>query len=346
VKSAEEVTYRAYFPAEVYGEYEYCFYFSNAVDSTYSTGAPVYVGCETGEYTIISAKIADGGTSVDDEITNYTDVTFDGESGKTVQPGDAFWSDPVDFTLEEGHYIVWEWTITGTKIPATNMSDLTSTTSSVNGGDFEYCNEIPLPQLIGCDRNAKYTVAAIGDSITQGCMTDFMKYEYWSAQISQKLGGDYAFWNCGLGWARSSDAATDGDWLERTSNADIAIVAFGTNDINSGEYGGDGGNTAEEIDSYIRTIVGKLKDAGCAVVVFNAPPQDYEGENEATRTEYNEMLKATCAELGVYYFDFASYLCGEDDPAAAIYGGHPNGEAGGIVSDAFIEEFATLLQNG
>jgi lysophospholipase L1-like esterase len=170
-----------------------------------------------------------------------------------------------------------------------------------------------------------------------------MAYEYWLAQISQKLGDEYAVWNCGLGWARSSDAATDGNWLERTKNADIAIVAFGTNDIISGEYGGDGGNTAEEIDGYICEVVNPLKDAGCSVVVFNAPPEDYDEEKEAVRTEYNEGLVTTCKDLGVYCFDFASLLSTEDDPSAAVYGGHPNGEAGGIVSDAFIEEFATLL---
>lgn len=343
VKKAESVTYRAYFPVEEYGELEYCFYFSNEIDSTYNTGKPVHVGAETGGYTIESARIADGGTSVDDEITGYVDVMFDGGGSKEVASGEDYWSDPVSFSLEEGHYLVWEWTLTGENIPATNMSNLTSAESSEGGADFGYCGDIPLPQLIGADREAKYTVAAIGDSITQGCQTEFMKYEYWSAQISQKLGEDYAFWNCGLGWARSSDAATGGNWLERTKNSDIVIVAFGTNDIISGEYGGDGGNTAEEIEEYIRGVIEPLKDGGCSVVVFNAPPQDYDEEHESVRLEYNENLKTVCAELGAYYFDFASYLCSPEDPAKAVYGGHPNGEAGGIVSDAFIEEFSTLL---
>ncbi len=343
VNKAESITYRAYFPVESYGELEYKFYFSNEIDSTYNTGMPVHVGAETGEYTIESARIADGGTSTDDEITSYTEVTFDGEGTREVSSGEQFWSDAVSFSLEEGHYLVWEWTITGTMIPATNMSDLTSTTSSEDGETFNYCNEIPLPQLIGAKRDVTLNVAAIGDSITQGCMTDFMAYESWAMQISQKLGSDYSFWNCGLGWARASDAATDGDWLERASSADVVIVAFGTNDISSGEYGGDGGNTAEEIDAYLRTIVERLNESGCSVAVFNSPPQDYEGDTEDVRTELNETLKDTCNELGAYYFDFASYLCDEDTPATAKYGGHPNGEAGGIVSDAFVEEFATLL---
>ena len=76
VESANEVTYRAYFPVEQYGELEYCFYFSNTVDSTYKYGELAYAGRIGEEYTIKSAYIADGGTSVDDEITNRTPVTF------------------------------------------------------------------------------------------------------------------------------------------------------------------------------------------------------------------------------------------------------------------------------
>lgn len=345
VKNAESVTYRAYFPAEQYGELDYRFYFSNAVDSTYNTGAPVHVGMEVSGYTIESARIADGGTSPDDEITNYTDVTFDGEAGREVAAGDDFWSDAVKFDLPQDHYLVWEWTLTGKKIPATNMANLTSATSSAEGGDFEYCDTLPLPQLIGADRGAKYTVAAIGDSITQGCQTDFMAYEYWAAQISQKLGSDFAFWNCGLGWARSSDAAADGNWLKRTKNADIVIVAFGTNDIISGEYGGDGGNSAAEIEDYIKQVIAPLKAAGSSVIVFNAPPEDYGDEQESVRTEYNAALEQLCNDEGVYFFDFASLLCDPETPAAAKYGGHPNGEAGGIVSDEFIKQFSAVLDN-
>jgi lysophospholipase L1-like esterase len=343
VKKVDSVTYRAYFPVEQSGELEYCFYFSDEIDSTYNTGAPVHVGAEVSDYTIESARIADGGTSVDDEIGEFTEVTFGGNESREVKSGEDFWSDPVTFSVEEGHYLVWEWTLSGDKIPANNMSSLTEAVSSTDGEEFGYCENIPLPQLIGAKREAKYTVAAIGDSITQGCMTDYMAYEFWSAQISQKLGSDYAFWNCGLGWARTSDAATDGNWLERTKNSDIVIVAFGTNDIISGEYGGDGGNSAAEIEEYLRRTVSVLTEAGCTVVVFNAPPEDYDEEKEAVRTEYNENLEQVCAELGVYYFDFAGLLSDADNPSAAKYGGHPNGEAGGIVSDAFLEEYAALF---
>lgn len=347
VDEADKITYRAYFPVEQAGKLEYRFYFSNTVDSTYDkTGRVAFVGKDGGEYTIESAYIADGGESVDDEITNKTQITFGGEGSKEVSPNEQFWSDAAEFDVPEGHYLVWEWTLTGTDIPCTKMATLTSSTSlevdeytDEEDAEFAFCDEIPLPQLIGAKRDVKASIAAIGDSITQGCQTEFMKYEYWSARISQNLGSDYSLWNCGLGWSRSSDAAECGNWLARAAQYDTVIVAFGTNDIISGKYGDDKKSTAAEIDGYIRVILEVLKNNGCKVIVFNAPPQTYDEELEAVRTSLNERLKKTCEEYGAEYFDFASYLSTPDDPVTAIYGGHPNGEAGKIVADAFTERF-------
>ena len=343
VESADNVTYRAYLPAEEYGKFEYRFYFSNNVDSTYDDGSVAHVGIAGDGYTITNAFIADGGTAVGDEITNYTAVTFDGgNEGRTVAAGETFWSDPVQFELPDGHFIVWEWTISGTNIPCTNMSSLTDTTADYGDG-FTYCDQIPLPQLIGCDRDVKLRIAAIGDSITQGCQTTSMAYEYWVSQIYNNLGTDYSMWNCGLGWSRFSDAATDGDWLERTSNADIVIVAFGTNDIGTGEYGKGAGNSAQEINGWLRTILDKLTEKGCKVVVFSAPPENFNKRLEPVRIEFNQVARLTSLEYGVEFFDFASYLCDEENPSVALYGAHPNGEGGKIVANAFVEQYKKLL---
>lgn len=343
VKEAENITYRAYFPVEEYGELEYCFYFSNTVDSTYSRGTKSYVGMPGGNYTISNAVIADGGTGPDDEITNRTSVTFGGKDSKEVTPDEVYWSDPVKMNIPEGHYLVWEWTINGTDIPCIAMSTLTSTTSSTDGEKFSYCDMIPLPQIIGAKREVEHTVCAIGDSITQGCQTEFMKYEFWAAQLAQKMGEDVSFYNAGLGWARASDASQCGDWLERAKKYETVLVAFGTNDIGSGEYNGEK-NTAEEIKVFLEVIIDELKEAGCNVILFNSPPQGYKATNEGVRTELNEIIPKLAEEKEIGFFDFAGLLCDEADPATPLYGGHPNGEAGRIVSDKLLEQFADLLK--
>lgn len=343
IEKAENITYRAYLPVEQYGELEYKFFFTNTVDSTYTKGKIAFVGKSGGSYTISNATVADGGTGVEDKITNRTPVTFGGKETKEVAADESYWSDPVTMNIPEGHYMVWEWTVSGEGIPCNKMSSLTSTASSADGETFEFCDEIPLPQIIGAKRDVKHTVAAIGDSITQGCQTEQMKYEFWASKISTQLGSDVAFFNCGLGWARASDAASNENWLSRVSQYDTVIVAFGTNDIVSGKYGGKK-SSAEEIDEYLDAIVSYLTEKGCDVILFNAPPQDFKKTNEGIRTALNEKIPAIAEKYGAKFFDFSALLSTEDEPGKAVYGGHPNGEGGTVVADAFVKQFGSLFE--
>lgn len=343
IEKAENITYRAYLPVEEYGELEYKFFFTNTVDSTYTKGKIAFVGKSGGSYTISNATVADGGTGVEDEITNRTPVTFGGKETKEVAADESYWSDPVTMNIPEGHYMVWEWTVSGEGIPCNKMSSLTSTASSADGETFEFCDEIPLPQIIGAKRDVKHTVAAIGDSITQGCQTEQMKYEFWASKISTQLGSDVAFFNCGLGWARASDAASNENWLSRVSQYDTVIVAFGTNDIVSGKCGGKK-SSAEEIDEYLDAIVSYLTEKGCDVILFNAPPQNFKETNEGIRTALNEKIPAIAEKYGAKFFDFSALLSTEDEPGKAVYGGHPNGEGGTVVADAFVKQFGSLFE--
>lgn len=343
IEKAENITYRAYLPVEEYGELEYKFFFTNTVDSTYTKGKIAFVGKSGGSYTISNATVADGGTGVEDEITNRTPVTFGGKETKEVAADESYGSDPVTMNIPEGHYMVWEWTVSGEGIPCNKMSSLTSTASSADGETFEFCDEIPLPQIIGAKRDVKHTVAAIGDSITQGCQTEQMKYEFWASKISTQLGSDVAFFNCGLGWARASDAASNENWLSRVSQYDTVIVAFGTNDIVSGKYGGKK-SSAEEIDEYLDAIVSYLTEKGCDVILFNAPPQNFKETNEGIRTALNEKIPAIAEKYGAKFFDFSALLSTEDEPGKAVYGGHPNGEGGTVVADAFVKQFGSLFE--
>lgn len=343
IEKAENITYRAYLPVEQYGELEYKFFFTNMVDSTYAKGKDAFVGKDGGAYTVSNAVIADGGTSTEDKITNRTPVTFGGKETKEVTADESYWSDPVTMNIPEGHYMVWEWTVSGEGIPCNKMSSLTSTASSADGETFEFCDEIPLPQIIGAKRDVKHTVAAIGDSITQGCQTEQMKYEFWASKISTQLGSDVAFFNCGLGWARASDAASNENWLSRVSQYDTVIVAFGTNDIVSGKYGGKK-SSAEEIDEYLDAIVSYLTEKGCDVILFNAPPQNFKETNEGIRTALNEKIPAIAEKYGAKFFDFSALLSTEDEPGKAVYGGHPNGEGGTVVADAFVKQFGSLFE--
>lgn len=344
ISEANNITYRAWIPLEEYGTFDYCFYFSNTVDSTWGKGnREGYVGMPGGAYHISSAFIADGGSGIEDEPQNLTPVTFDGNESKDVTSGETFWSDPVNFTVEEGHYLLWQWTITGEDIPCMCMSGLTPSYAD-KGQGFIYVNEIPLPVLFGCNRTVKNTVITLGDSVTQGCQTTENAYQFWAAEISGMLGSDVSLWNQGLGYARATDAAQGGDWLERSRYADTVIVGFGTNDIITGAYGETGSTSAVRIKDAIESIVTVLTDAGCNVILLNSPPFNLNEDMEAIRTELNTYIPEIAdANEKVYFFDFASVLADPDNPSVSLYGDHPNDEGCQRAAEALMEQYGDLL---
>lgn len=342
IANADHVTYRAWIPVECYGKFDYCFYFSNTIDSTWDDGSTSYAGMAGGGYTIENASISDGGTEFDANIepTTTLPVTFSGESQKSVSPNETFWSDPVTIDIPEGHYLLWEWTVSGTNIPAICMSNMTY--SYADKGDdkgFLYTNEIPLPQMFGCARDVETRIVTLGDSITQGCQTSDFAYQFWAAQMLDQLGTEnYSLWNLGLGYARATDCAMDGDWLERAvAGADLITVAFGTNDIISGAYGEDGSSSAEEIENAVRKITQRCTDSGIETILWNSPPFDLIEEMEQIRTAYNETVETIADDYGAVYFDAASLLADPTDASKTVYGQHPNDEGGTVLATALVE---------
>lgn len=342
IKNAEHVTYRAWLPVEAAGEFDYCFYFSNTVDSTWDDGSETYAGMPGGSYTIESASVSDGGTEFDANVepTTTVTVTFSDSETKEVASGETFWSDPVKLEIPDGHYLLWEWTLTGTNIPAICMSNMTYAYAD-KGDDkgFIYVNEIPLPQLFGCDREVKKQIVTLGDSVTQGCQTSDNAYQFWAAQTLEQLGTeDYSLWNLGLGYARATDCAKGGDWLERAvAGADLITIAFGTNDIISGSYGGTGHAAAGEIEEAVRVIADTCSKAGAETIVWNSPPFDLTPELEAIRTEYNATVENLAYDCDATYFDAASLLADPSDASKTVYGQHPNDEGGTVLATALAE---------
>ena len=206
--------------------------------------------------------------------------------------------------------------------------------------------DIPLPKLVGAKRDVKKRLVCFGDSITQGAQTSSYAYNFWVSEISESLGSEYSVWNAGLGYARASDAVVSENWLSRVKSGDIVTLAFGTNDIVAGQYN-DGKpaktSTPEEIEAWIRSLITELQSAGCQVILFNAPPFDYDKAHETVRTELNERFPVIAEEMNVPLFDWTALLSDPSEPAKSLYGGHPNDEGCRIVADAFLEQFGDLL---
>lgn len=340
----ETVSYSAYLPVEAAGEYEYCFYFSNTCDSTWGKGDVAYVGKPGSAYTVQAASVGYA-AEAQGAVLNKQTVTFSGAETKQVSTGETFWSDPLTVTVPEGNYLVWTWSVQGEAIPATVMSDLAPTYAAKNGGQYIYTNEIPLPQLIGAKRDVKKRIVTLGDSITQGTGTPQYANAFWAADIAQSLGSDYSLWNLGLGYSRASDCAMNGNWLKRACHADIVTVAFGTNDMQAGQYGVGAPNAAPAIDAWCKSIVTALQKAGCKVILFNAPPFDLAPLNEGIRTELNQLLPMTAQETGAEFFDWAAFLTDSSAAGKSLYGGHPNAEGCRLIADRFLTQFDALIKD-
>ena len=338
-------TFRIYFPVEAAGKLEYQFYFSNTVDSTWERGRYTYAGKSGGNYQILNAHIWTASSPDSDDASEPVEITFDGSPEKTVSPDETFWSDAVSLAVPEGKYLVWEWTLDGEEIPCNRMTELAYSYIINTDGTAEYYMDIPCPQLIGTNRNVRKKIVCFGDSITQGAQTTPYAQNFWAAKLSESLGSDYAVWNIGCGYARASDAALCGNWLERAKSADIVTLAFGTNDLIVGQYGQRNSSSADEIENWLRTLIQELKNAGCQVIVFNLPPFDLEEQTENVRKEINSRIPGIAEETGCAFFDWNALLENPDEPGKALYGGHPDDAGCKIIAAAFLEQFSVLLES-
>ncbi|MEG1996521.1 MAG: SGNH/GDSL hydrolase family protein, partial [Oscillospiraceae bacterium] len=256
----KKITGRIYVKVNEYGEFDYRFFFSNNVDSTFADGAVAHVGLKGGKWEIISAFAGVSNTAdPNSKSITFLPVTFNSETKKEVYPGEMFWSDCVKLDIKPEQYLFFEWTVFGNNIPFTPDKIVESFVKTETG--FTPCVDFAQPHLFGCNRLVKKRIAFFGDSITQGLGTRDGLYEFWVAKIAQTLGNDYSVWNLGLGYGRAQDAAQNLSWAYKAKQADLVSVCFGVNDILQGR-------TANQICADLKTIVTILKSAGCEVGIF------------------------------------------------------------------------------
>jgi lysophospholipase L1-like esterase len=192
------------------------------------------------------------------------------------------------------------------------------TTELFIDGKWTSSQKTPVPNFVGCDRLVKKRVAYLGDSITQGIGTSKNSYRHWNAVLSDKLGDGNAYWNLGIGFARSGDASSDGSWLNKAKMNDVVFVCLGVNDILKGK-------TADEVCGNLDKIVIILKENGVKVILQSVPPFDYNSENKEKWNCINKYIETELKNKADLYFDCVPVLSvGGDIAECAKYGGHPN----------------------
>lgn len=347
-------TYRMFFKPREWGKFTWRFWHSNSVDSTWDDGSYSLANVSGGNWRIEKAYLADGGLEPSSNIVPLTKVqiTFNGKDNKDVAPNEQFWSDEVEFTIPEDHYVAFTWTLSnkslGKTIPFNTETPLVSTYAAEGdcaeeeeGTSFTASdNCLAAPSLIAYEKPVIKKIAFFGDSITQGVRTKMDGYEYWVAKIAEKLGPSYGVWNLGSGWARAYDAVTNGAWLHKAKMNDEVIICLGVNDIGTGK------RSYEQLNNDIEVTVNKIKEHNpiCKVILCTIPPFDFIGEEEAIWRKLNTDIQSNYFKGVDKVFDIASvlseqkprdnyvkeeYKSGKDDP-------HPNGIAGTDIAKAFM----------
>jgi len=182
-----------------------------------------------------------------------------------------------------------------------------------------------------------------GDSITQGCGTPINGYAHWNAVLSQKLPRENAYWNLGYGYARASDAASNGAWLFKAKQNDYVAVCFGVNDIFH-EYAAEGANSARNIKRSLNDIVDFLHASNVKVLVQTVPPFDYPDHLAEIWREVNAFIRNELIQKAEAVFDCVPVLStgGPDCPTAA-YCGHPNVEGSAKWAEALLPAMESFL---
>lgn len=310
-------TGRCWFRLRCGGE-NYALLFSNQIDSTYDDGSISKAGDVGGCWRIDRMRVGLCGTQGEEPACWHT-VTFCGSRTKAVEGKEPFATDAIPLDAKAGEFLCYEITLTGSCYPYHEEAVLTMVPDK----------QIPLPLMIGCDRPITRKIGFLGDSITQGCGTEDDSYTHWVARIGEGLPPECSVWDLGIGYARSSDAASDEGWLARAKRCDTVHVCFGVNDVLRGR-------SPEDIFQDLATILFKLKTAGCNVILFTVPPFDMEGEAEERWRRVNSDIRNNLWKEADGLFDIASVL-GQPAPKdnLCIYGGHPNEEGCQAVANAY-----------
>ena len=313
-------TGRCWFRLRGGGE-NYALLFSNQTDSTYDDGSISQANDVGGDWMIEEIRVglcdAHG-----QEPAGWHRVTFDGDGKKQVSGPEPFVTDPIPLHAKAGEFLCYEITLTGSCYPYHEEAVLTMRPDK----------QMPLPLMIGCDRQVAERVGFLGDSITQGCGTQDDSYTHWVAKIAQGLPDTVSVWDLGIGYARACNAATDGGWLARAKRCDTVHVCFGVNDLLRGR-------TAEQILQDLTTIITKLKEANCRVILLTLPPFDLEGTQRQAWQQVNGRIRGSLWRTADGLFDIAAVL-GQPAPHEnrCIYGGHPDAEGCRLVAEAYLKQ--------
>jgi lysophospholipase L1-like esterase len=272
-------------------------------------------------------------------------VTFGGRSDVSVPPGGQIDSDPVHLDVAAGRpyvissYMGGDQTMGGWHRVASQLNYVSKPGNHVDDADgraYEgrFTHSIWVTAL-AVDVPQGFTVAAIGDSITDGMRSTLNANHRWPDALARRLREEghtnVAVIDLGISGNRLlSDSPCYGDALERRFERDVvahpgvrtAILLIGINDINfqamppRAGLDCDAPHTAVTADDLIagyRQVIADAHAHGIRILGATLTPASLPPQREAIRLAANRWIRTGGAFDGVVDFDAA--LRDPADPA-------------------------------
>lgn len=274
----------------------------------------------------VHVALGAGGPAVDPDTV--APVTFDGEPSVTVQPGDEVTSDGVALRVDAGDDVATSFHVAGPAkldrhVYAQRPSYVTPAGSGAHGDDTDgavftealpswfalVAVDVEVPRPVG-------SIAALGDSLTDGSGATFGADASWPDVLARSLDGQAAVLNAGIASNLAADKLLPPgdpiyddlpepmterlavDVLARDGVTDLVVFA-GLNDV---IFAVD----PEPVDAVIaayETILDQAHDHGLRVIGATLTPGAFDPEREERRVAINRWIRSSGAFDVVVDFD-------------------------------------------
>ncbi len=262
-------------------------------------------------------------------------VTFGGREGVTVPPGGEIDSDPIPMEMVPGSgYALSTWMgaeqgVTGWHRVANQVSYVSAPGNHTADGQASAYAQRFTQYLwvtgLSVEAPRASTVAAIGDSITDGMRSSLNQNRRWPDALARRLaqagGAGTAVVNLGISGNRLlSDSPCYGDALERRFGHDVlgrpgvrtAILLIGINDINFQAMPPRSGLdcdfphttvSAENLIAGYRRVIAEAHAHGIRILGATLTPASLPPQRESIRLAVNQWIRTSHAFDGVVDFD-------------------------------------------
>ena len=252
-------------------------------------------------------------------------LSFGGKEAVTIKAGEEIYSDPIRFKLKERMNVAI--TITYGKAPANTITSHpgSRTTSYFLGKDAKTDHWYTIESIDVKASNKAYSIAVLGDSITDGRGTTTNGQNRWTDNLSRRLLAGrrtrrLAVLNFGLGGncvLRGGNGPTVVNRYEHDllgfPSVKYIIIFEGVNDLGTTRNGPE---TAANVIEVYRNIIAQAHAKGIKVIGATVMPFKHNGYYTESREEGRRILNDWIRNGGEFdgLIDFDAAMSGKEEP--------------------------------